>query len=133
MKRILSLFLATVMLLSVVGILPISAASSTVTLNVKSINGENTSVYVNGKYVGDAPYLSQVESGATVKLVCEDDSFIGYMDTNLNTVSESKEYSFILGDLSQHQHHKAGACIFHLFGHQQNGGSSCLGAESFRL
>ena len=85
------------MLLSVVGILPISAASSTVTLNVKSINGENTSVYVNGKYVGDAPYLSQVESGATVKLVCEDDSFIGYMDTNLNTVSENKEYSFILG------------------------------------
>ena len=96
MKKFISAILVIIILCSMV-VLPISATSADgAILGVKSINGETTSVYINGEYVGDAPYYAQTKNGSTVKLVCSDEGFMGYMDTRFATLSEDSEYTFTL-------------------------------------
>lgn len=97
MKKILSAILVAALLCSVLALslaLSVFAASTEARLNVKEINGESTAVYVNGKYVGNAPYSAQIQKGATVKLVCSDDGFIGFFDERFSTLGESSEYTF---------------------------------------
>ena len=96
MKKIISAILVIIMLCSMV-VFPISGTSTDrAVLTVRTINGETTSVYVNGEYVGDAPYYAEAKKDSTVKLVCSDESFLGYMDTTFNTLSEDGEYTFTL-------------------------------------
>ena len=69
------------------------AAGTYATLSVRNVNG-TTEVYIDGVYSGEAPYMAQVKKGSEVKLVSQDDSFICFADSNMNTLSEEKTYSF---------------------------------------
>ena len=93
MKKAISFILSVVFFLTF--FVQVSAASADkATLNVNCINGSDTSVYVDGKYVSKAPCNIKVKLNASVKFVSSNDSFMFYSDSENNIICEGKEYTF---------------------------------------
>ena len=54
----------------------------------------DVAVYVDGKYISDAPLSRYVGKGSTVKLLSESDDFMFYSDSTGNTFGYEGEYTF---------------------------------------
>ena len=63
-------------------------------LTVNVAHEGNVSVYVDGKYISDAPLSRYVSKNSTVRLVSNDDNFMFYSNPEGNTFGYEGEYSF---------------------------------------
>ena len=95
MKRLISFVLATILLLSAMSfsIFADSAGEYTISFSVRGINS-SAEVYINDVYVGESPYTTKIAKGTKVTLVSNDDNFICFADSNMNTLTEEKSYTF---------------------------------------
>ena len=92
-KRVLISFLICVVAMFFIAI-SAYAESQLRLLTVNIAHEGNVSVYVDGKYISDAPLSRYVSKNSTVKLVSNDDNFMFYSNPEGNTFGYEGEYSF---------------------------------------
>ena len=95
MKKLISFVLAFILLVGAISfsVFADSTSEYTMQFSVKGING-SAEVYIDDVYSGETPYTAKLAKGTKITLVSNDDSFVCFADSNMNTLSEEKTYSF---------------------------------------